>query len=81
MKSFDLTAKRESKRRNPILGIMENLLEGQKCVHDHSSYKTPFSTWLAQQRVRLGKPFKGERIAENIFTIRVVDFLAEEVTS
>lgn len=80
---LDFTDKRTARRRKRILEVMENMEQGQSCVHDHSAYKTPFSTWLAQQRVRLRKNFKGEKLpgATPIYKITLAEEASEPVAA
>jgi len=51
-----------SRKRSPILKQMASMECGDSAVHDHSGYITSMSQWIAQQKFRMKKSFKYERI-------------------
>jgi hypothetical protein len=46
------------KHRSRTIKALVELRPEQKIVHDHVSYRTPMSKWIARQRIRLRRDFR-----------------------
>lgn len=53
----------------PAQQALCTLQPGNEYVHDHNGYRTSFGVWIAQQRMRLGMPFKYRKLGDGRFSI------------
>lgn len=56
---IDLTSERRRARPRYSKEVVDLVLlkMGEEVVHDHRPYRTTMAHWVAQQRLRLGRPF------------------------